>query len=386
MTTQLSELKIRVPALDGFRGLAVLMVTLYRFGEVSLTESVVGKWASKAVYLGASGVDLFFVLSGFLITGILLEQKGSSKYFSTFYARRSLRIFPLYFASLILFLWLLPSLGVNSILTGRTIDGGPKEITGNILHLWLYTTNLSIAWANEWQFGALDHFWSLAIEEQFYLVWPLVVLALSRQHLLRTCLIACVVLVVCRISFAMATNLEVTSKTFTLFRVEGLLLGAAAAMCIPRDLVCTNQMLRRIRLGILVLLTLFAATLILGKNDLTIRYTIVSLAGTLILISALNTDSKSLERRFFENRILRSLGTYSYAMYIFQLPLIPLLGTWISPASCELLCSDQLLGAFVYVAIMFAITYALSVLSWHVFESRFLAGRGTTPLGKRLLR
>jgi peptidoglycan/LPS O-acetylase OafA/YrhL len=136
MITQLSETKnIRIPALDGFRGLAVLMVTLYRFGEVSLTESVVGKWASKAVYLGASGVDLFFVLSGFLITGILLEQKGSSKYFSTFYARRSLRIFPLYFASLILFLWLLPSLGVNSILTGRTIDGGPKEITGNTLHL-----------------------------------------------------------------------------------------------------------------------------------------------------------------------------------------------------------------------------------------------------------
>jgi peptidoglycan/LPS O-acetylase OafA/YrhL len=184
----------------------------------------------------------------------------------------------------------------------------------------------------------------------------------------------------------MATNLEVTSKTFTLFRVEGLLLGAAAATCIPRNFDCQNQMLRRIRLGFLVLLTLFSATLVLGKNNLTIRYTIVSLAGTLILISALNTDSKSLERRFFENPILRSLGTYSYAMYIFQLPLIPLLGPWISPSSCELWCGDQLLGAFVYVAVMFAITYALSVLSWHVFESRFLAGRGTTPLGKRLLR
>ena len=376
MTSQLSEIeKTRIPALDGFRGLAILMVTLYRFGEVSLTESVVGKWASKAVYLGASGVDLFFVLSGFLITGILLDHKGKTKYFSTFYARRSLRIFPLYFASLILFLWVLPLLGNNSILTGRTFDGGPKEITGNPVHLWLYTTNLSIAWANEWKFGALDHFWSLAIEEQFYLVWPLVVLLLAKQQLLKSCLIACVILVACRISYAFTTNLEVTSKTFTLFRVEGLLLGAAAAICVPRSLTYTSQLVRRLRLGILVLLVLFAATLLLGKNDLTIRYTIVSLAGTLILLSTLNTNSKSPERHLFENPILRSLGTYSYAMYIFQLPLIPLLGPWISPVTCEFWCGHRLLGAFLYVGVMFATTYALSFLSWYIFESRILSLR-----------
>ena len=122
MTTQLSEQQSgRVLALDGFRGQAVLMVTLFRFGEVSMTDSVAGKWASKAIYLGASGVDLFFVLSGFLITGILLDQKDRSRYFSIFYARRALRIFPLYFASLFCFLWVLPWFGINSILIGSTI-------------------------------------------------------------------------------------------------------------------------------------------------------------------------------------------------------------------------------------------------------------------------
>jgi peptidoglycan/LPS O-acetylase OafA/YrhL len=90
-----------VPVLDGFRGLAILMVTLYRFAEVSLSAEVISNLPSKAILIGAAGVDFFFVLSGFLITGILLEAKGNdTRYFTNFYARRSLRIFPLYFLSL----------------------------------------------------------------------------------------------------------------------------------------------------------------------------------------------------------------------------------------------------------------------------------------------
>lgn len=362
----------RVLALDGFRGLAVLMVTFYRFGEVSLTESVVGKWASKAIYIGASGVDLFFVLSGFLITGILVAQKGRSHYFSSFYARRALRIFPLYFASLLCFLWLLPWFGNDLVLTGGNIPWGPNAIHGNTIHLWLYTTNLSIAWANEWQFGALDHFWSLAIEEQFYLLWPVIVLFLSRQRLVLVCLIACVFFVVSRIGFAFVSELDVTSKTFTLFRVEGLILGALVALAIPKRTVYTPQFCRRLRIGLIVLGVLYALTLPLGQYDYTIRYTIVSLAAALLLLCALNLDGRAVERKVLENAILRSFGKYSYAMYIFQLPLIPLLAAWISPASCEYVVGNRLLGTFLYVAMMFAVTYGLSVLSWYLFESRIL--------------
>lgn len=345
-----------------------MIVTLYRFGEVSLTESVVGKLASKAVFLGASGVDLFFVLSGFLITGILLDQKGSQKYFARFYSRRSLRIFPLYFATLVCVLYVIPWLVTVITKDNSAASSITNSITGNTLHLWLYTTNLAIAWANAWQFGMLDHFWSLAIEEQFYLVWPWLVLNLPTKQLWKMCLAACVILSISRIAFAYSTDLEVTAKTFTLFRFDGLLLGAASAAFLRDTSVASLVSVPKLRTGVVVLGMLYGLTLIQGKNDLTIRYTLVSLAGAMLLLSALHVEKGALERRLLESPLLRSLGKYSYAMYVFQLPLVTLIGSWVSPARYESLCGAPIVGAVLYVISMFAVTYLLSVLSWHFFE------------------
>lgn len=361
-----------IAALDGFRGLAVLMVTLYRFAEVSLTSAVVGNLPGKAVFIGASGVDLFFVLSGFLITGILLESKTRSDYFPRFYFRRTLRIFPLYFASLFLFLWLLPSFGLDSVVKGDKIVDFTGQIEGNQIHLWLYTSNLSIAWADKWHFGALNHFWSLAIEEQFYLVWPMIVLLLAPRQLLKWCLIAFATLAVCRIGFSFAQINDIASKTFTLFRMDGLLLGAVAALVYRHFGYKLWNYQPWFRVGVLVSGMLFCATFVVGKDDFTVRYTLVSLAATFLLLSTLACATDGLERLCFENPILRSLGKYSYAMYIFQLPLIPLLAPWISPAQCTIWAEKPLFGALLYVAIMFSITYLIAVVSWYCFEVQFL--------------
>ena len=112
-----------IPALDGVRGLAILAVLIYRFGLQGdfylSTDSAdqLPQWAVLGLALGQRGVDLFFVLSGFLITGILFDAKGESQFFRHFYTRRVLRILPLYYGSLVLFLLVIPC-----FLTGAISD------------------------------------------------------------------------------------------------------------------------------------------------------------------------------------------------------------------------------------------------------------------------
>ena len=113
------------------------------------------------------GVDLFFVLSGFLITGTLLDNIGSPHFFKNFYIRHALRIFPLYYA--VLFFGMIREL----VFHGSTHEP--------YAYYFIYSQNL-VTFFGGHEIGALAHFWSLAVEEQFYLLWPAVIIALSRQH------------------------------------------------------------------------------------------------------------------------------------------------------------------------------------------------------------
>ena len=122
--------------------------------------------------LGWTGVNLFFVLSGFLITGILLQDKGSQHYYATFYCRRSLRIFPIYYLTI-------ATLAFAGIATGESISHLPyfATYTQNWAYA-LYDVHVQFPWGG-------SHTWSLAIEEQFYLLWPLAVAMLPEQALLK---------------------------------------------------------------------------------------------------------------------------------------------------------------------------------------------------------
>jgi peptidoglycan/LPS O-acetylase OafA/YrhL len=358
----------RIAAIDGFRGMAILMVTLYRFASVSFTPDVVGKLPAKAISLGSAGVDFFFVLSGFLITGILLESRTKSHYFSTFYVNRSLRIFPLYYGSLVLLLVILPWLGLSDIRDG---------LKGNPVHLWFYTSNLSVSWFNEWSYPSLDHFWTLAIEEQFYLAWPLVVFWLGPRKLFHTCWVLIVIFATLRIGCSIGGIGDVTEKAFTLFRLDGLLLGAIAAILLREAKpIVTNFKFLRVAFAISVIA--FIASLAMGKNDFTIRYTLVSLVAVFLLLQTLASPASSIEKRVFENGGLRSLGKFSYAMYVFQNPLIRLLEPILSPQSLTWQLGNQLVAALAYVFIMFGITYLMAAVSWYGFERWFTLLRHRT--------
>ena len=210
-----------IPALDGIRGLAILSVTIYRFGNESIQQGITTGLMAKMIEAAESGVDLFFVLSGFLITGVLLDAKARPHFFRNFFIRRSLRIFPLYFTSLAIFLFLVPlAFGIKQPF---------PEGYANQAYLWTYLTNIKMSVSNSWCFGYLGHFWSLAVEEHFYLAWPLVVFWLSTQHVFRISLLLAILSVLSRLVFALCYDNDVALLTFTAFRCEGLLFGGAIA-------------------------------------------------------------------------------------------------------------------------------------------------------------
>src|SRR4051812_48705226 len=157
----LPRLRGHLPGLDGLRGIAILMVLALHFLGDATPHGPVGRLVVKAASYGVLGVDLFFVLSGFLITGLLLDAKSGPHYFRNFYARRTLRIFPLYYLVLTILFIVLPR-----------FTALPAPLEDARIHqgwLWTYTSNFFIAARAEWALTYVSHFWSLAIEEHFYL-------------------------------------------------------------------------------------------------------------------------------------------------------------------------------------------------------------------------
>ncbi|HEY1262282.1 MAG TPA: acyltransferase, partial [Terriglobales bacterium] len=163
-----------MPELDSVRGVAILMVVLFHgFGVPYGPNSAHGllRLFAVATQQGWAGVNLFFVLSGFLITGILLDTKERPRYYSRFYYRRSLRILPAYYA-LLLILLVVP-------LTGWFAN---RHISWKFVGLSaVYLSNVTTFFGVREQYGVL---WSLAVEEHFYLIWPTAIKLLSKRGVL----------------------------------------------------------------------------------------------------------------------------------------------------------------------------------------------------------
>ena len=206
------ELK-RYKELDGIRGIAALLVMVLHFFELEPnTGNNIVETLKRLAHFGQTGVTLFFVLSGFLITRILLATKKNKNYFKSFYIRRALRIFPLYYLYLISIFVIVPYFTHNYVSLK--------------LHwtYWIYLQNFAITF--NWLHSEPTHFWSLAVEEHFYFFWPLLIYFLNQRQLIRVIAVIIIVSLICRI-LLLNNGYEVFYFTFT--NMDALAIGSLIA-------------------------------------------------------------------------------------------------------------------------------------------------------------
>lgn len=350
-----------IPALDGIRGSAILLVLIYHFVRSVRVESDYYNRIFGVMELGWIGVDLFFVLSGFLITGILYDSKTSEHYFKNFYMRRVLRIFPLYYGALLFVLLLQviwPQAGVY----------GPESLAW----MWAYLTNIVLAWKGGDAFGFLFHFWSLAIEEHFYFVWPLAVLLLSRRRLLQ------LAVALFLLSFGLRTALilsgvdAIVPYVLTPLRLDGLCLGAFLAIMVRRprglrDLAGPAWLVAGVS-GLLIT----AIVLIRHRPDpldpvmQTVGYSLLAVFFGSVLILGLTSPLQHV----FNSGFFRWFGKYSYGLYVWH-PIVFMLMLHTDLAR-TLRGGNGLAEVLVSVGLALGVTFALTLLSWYCWESQFL--------------
>ncbi len=308
-----------IPELDGVRGIAILLVLLFHFEGPRPTSALGVLFAPSA--LGWSGVDLFFVLSGFLITGILMDTRRSFNYLSSFYVRRILRIFPLYLT--FIFAYFMIALPV-----ARHFGHGMPSDSSLQIWYWFHLSNWRSAFGQD--VGLLSHLWSLSIEEQFYLIWPMVVLLARPSWLVYICSIMIAVPPLLRFAFLnTAFGWELLHR-LTPFRIDTLAVGCLIAVVV-RDENWLRVFRTRFRLIALISISLLIAVLTFSGRPInssrltaTLGYTAFALTyGCLVFSAYVSTGSSKWLPALLRSAPLRTCGKYSYGMYVLHWPLAP---------------------------------------------------------------
>ncbi len=402
-----SRLRGHIPGLDGLRGAAILLVMIHHM-TVFTPVSGVGRWISSIADFGWCGVDLFFVLSGFLITGILVDAKGRRHYFLNFYARRTVRIFPLYYAVVIFSLIVLPLIArYTNIGALENQLAEWSEVMDRQQWYWLYLSNFSIAYHHKFAHGILDVSWSLAIEEQFYLIWPALVFLLNPRAIFRMC---CVIIVLALLLRAVLISMEVFDMdwwfahpmamyTITFCRMDALAMGGLLAILARRtgDLKILLPIARKFLLaGLAVVLACLALDSTMGWKRVgelswsgyamqSLGYTALAITfgGLLVLSICANTEKPF--GRFMNGRFMSTFGKFSYALYLFHLPIRAVLREVVPFfAKNEM---PVFLGTRIPIQLAFYIVSTIACLlaawvSWHLYEKQFLKLKRFFPYNK----
>jgi peptidoglycan/LPS O-acetylase OafA/YrhL len=358
-----------VSELNGVRGIAVLMVLLLHFGE---RPSGVPRIFTAPFSLGWSGVDLFFVLSGFLITGILLDTRQSTNYFSSFYARRILRIFPIYFLAVF---------GYFHVLLPIAHRYGLLRLYTDSREIWYlcYLSNWLAAFRSNPGVTLLGHFWSLAIEEQYYLVWPVVIFAAKRSWLPNICLATIGLSFGLRCAFQNHHPAYHFLYTLTPFRLEPLAFGGLVAIIVRDEKWCDRA---RNHFGVVAFgaLLVLSGVLVLTRDahPETPLMTTLGFSAFAIIYSCLvffaytNAGSSGWLAVQLRRPFLVSFGLYSYGIYVFHAPIAFVQNTALLTIAERIPAHFHILLWAASKVFGVALSYGIAMLSWHLVEKHFL--------------
>jgi peptidoglycan/LPS O-acetylase OafA/YrhL len=370
-------MKKRITELDGLRALAVLLVFLNHYAPV---ESM--PWLAPLRRVGWTGVDIFFVLSGFLITGILLDTRfHKTGYYKTFYIRRSLRIFPLYYGLL------------TAVLLVMSVSRNGSELREMIARwghpAWLYTylANVKIAVSNISPSSYFVPMWSLHVEEQFYLVFPFLVRRLPLTQLKRVLIGAVIAAPLIRLGLLWLFPARPLLQYMLLpCRMDALALGALAAIGSPARERRSPQSKALSTVVICGLLFVayqsftWSGAAFNTPFERTIGYSLFdfAFAGCLLLILMFRGGPATA---WLNWRILQYVGLISYGLYLFQAPAASLVDKLVR-TSGYVLGPDTALRAFCIAATC----TGLATISWYLWESPWLRlktrfGRAHEPYG-----
>lgn len=379
----------RIEALDGVRGVAILLTLMFHSFDSSQSLAPVGE----------RGVDLFFVLSGFLITGILVDTRDQAAYFRNFYVRRAVRILPLYYLFVVLMLFVAPRIaevlpdrlgGVEDL---RRLGEGPD----GVWTVWVYLQNFVLAEGPR-SLPGLGHLWSLAIEEQFYVVWPLVLWAVPARWRLRMVLGGIIGTLALRTGLLWGGVIDDwAARELTYTRLDSLLLGALGALYV-RD-ARTREVLepgRRFLARKGWILLLFPALWVDARptwapdawsgstteSGLTqtifqdLLYgpglTMVSVAFLGYVLGAYHDRLGPRTTRFTRSRWCLVLGKYSYSIYLFHFPIAAAMkyreGGKLSLGGTPL----PLFDSFINFAVVTGLSLVIAKVTWSWWEQPWL--------------
>jgi peptidoglycan/LPS O-acetylase OafA/YrhL len=337
-----------IKPLDGVRAIAALMVLIFHCFQITTYHSSTGLFLQKIGFLGQTGVSLFFVLSGFLITRILIQQKEDPHFIANFFIRRALRIFPLYFLYLCLMYFIVP-----------TIENKPIPDFSQQWYYWFYLQDFAITF--RWPSIGPKHFWSLAIEEHFYLMWPFIVLFNKTKGIVITISIFIITSAITRM-LLVSNGFE--TYFFTFARLDEISLGCLLAILEHKGTLLKWQS-KQIT-ALLILITCTAGFLWFQFSSLAnpiiqvIKYQFISATYFLAVWWVLIAPQQSWVSRILSSGFFVFTGTISYGIYVYQAIAIEI------TKSLEIQNNALL---FLCVAM---ICYAIAIVSYFVFEKPIL--------------